>query len=214
MIVLISQLSRSEFQLSQSSLDDVDFLRHAVHLHRQTRCGFVDQIDGFIRQKPIGDVTTGKLSGCNQCRIFDRDAVVSFIALFKSSQDRDRVFDVWLVDINGLKATFEGCVFFNVLAIFIQRRGADAMQLAAGKRWLKQIRCIAAAFSRTGSNDGVKFVNEEYDLSGGGGDFFEHRLESIFEFAAEFCSRDQRSHVQCHDAFIAQALRNVVVNDT
>ena len=59
----------------------------------------------------------------------------------------------------------------------------------------------------------MKFVNEEYDLSGRGSDFFEHCLESIFEFAAEFCSRDQRSHVQCHDAFIAQALRDVIVND-
>ena len=113
-----------------------------------------------------------------------------------------------------MKATLERGVFFDVLAVFIQRRGTDTVQFPASECWFEQVRCVTTAFGRAGSNDGVKFVNEEYDLSGRGSDFFEHCLESIFEFAAEFCSRDQRSHVQCHDAFIAQALRNVVVNDT
>ena len=54
---------------------------------------------------------------------------------------------------------------------------------------------VVPAFGRAGSNDGVKFVNEQHDLSSRSGNFFEHCFESVFEFAAKLCSRDQRTHV-------------------
>ncbi|KKO11474.1 hypothetical protein LCGC14_0019550 [marine sediment metagenome] len=41
------------------------------------------------------------------------------------AQDRDRVFHGWLFRHDGLKASFQGCVFFYVFPIFIQCRGAD-----------------------------------------------------------------------------------------
>ena len=97
---------------------------------------------------------------------------MGFVALLESAEDRDGVFDVWFVNINGLETAFECGVLFDVLAVFVQCGGADAMQFAAGKGRFKQVRGVAAAFGRAGSDDGVKFVDEQYDLSGRSGDFF------------------------------------------
>ncbi len=59
----------------------------------------------------------------------------------------------------------------------------------------------------------VQFVDEENDLAGGGGDFVQHRFQTLLEFAAEFCARNQRAHVQRHQPLVAQAFGHIAIDD-
>ena len=67
-----------------------------------------------------------------------------------------------------LEAAFQGGVFFDVLAIFVERGGADAAQFAAGQGRLEQVGGVAAAFGPAGADDRVQLVDEEDHVAGVG----------------------------------------------
>ena len=92
---------------------------------------------------------------------------MGFVARLEAAEDGDRVFDVRLADEDRLEAPLQGGVFFDVLAIFVERRRADAAQLAAGQGRLQQVGRVAAAFGRAGADDGVQLVDEQDDVAAG-----------------------------------------------
>ena len=128
--------------LHDFALDHVNFGRHGIELYLQTRRRFIDKVDCFIRQKAIADVAMGQNCCRDQRRISDANAVMHFVALFQSAQNRDRVFHARLINEHGLKPAFEGGVFLDVLAVFIERSCADRTQLAPGQHRFEHVRCI------------------------------------------------------------------------
>ena len=68
-----------------------------------------------------------------------------------------------LIDQHRLEAAFEGGVLFDVLAVFVERGGADAVQLAAGQHRLEQVAGVHRPFGLAGADDGVQFVDEQDD---------------------------------------------------
>jgi hypothetical protein len=52
--------------------------------------------------------------------------VVGLIPGLETTQDRDRVLYARLTDEDRLKPPFEGRVFLDVLAVFVERRRPDA----------------------------------------------------------------------------------------
>ena len=91
-----------------------------------------------------------------------------------------------LGDDDRLESAFQGGVFFDVLAVFVQRRRADGAQLAAGEGGLEQIAGVHRAFGLAGADDGVQLVDEENDLPVAAGDFLDDGFEAVLEFAAIF----------------------------
>ena len=70
--------------------------------------------------------------GCsNDRRILDAHPMMNFVALLQSAQDRDRVLHVRFADEDDLEASLQGGVLLDVLAILIERGGADGTQLSA-----------------------------------------------------------------------------------
>ena len=59
----------------------------------------------------------------------------------------------------------------------------------------------------------MQLVDEEDDASVGIFDFLQNRLQTLFEFAAEFRARNQRAHVERDDYLVFQALGNVARDD-
>ncbi len=59
----------------------------------------------------------------------------------------------------------------------------------------------------------MKLVDEHDDLAVGFGDFLEHRLEAVFEFAPELGTGDEGPQVQGHQALVFQAFGHVAVDD-
>jgi len=81
--------------------------------------------------------------------------MVLLVAFAEAAQDADSVLDRRLADEDGLEAPLKRGVLFDMLPVLIQRRGADAVQLAARQHGLKHVRGVHRAFSSARANDGV-----------------------------------------------------------
>ena len=118
-----------------------------------------------------------------------------------------------LIDQHRLEAAFQGGVLLDVLAVLVERGGADAVQLAAGQHRLEQVAGVHRAFGLAGADDGVQLVDEQDDRALRLLHFLEHRLEPLLELAAELGPGDQGAHVQGDDALVLQPLRHVAADD-
>ena len=87
----------------------------------------------------------------------------SFVALAQAAQDRDRVLDARLIDQDRLEAPLERGVLFDVLAVLVERRRADHVQLAARQHRLEQVAGVHRAFGPARADDVVQLVDEEHD---------------------------------------------------
>ena len=124
-----------------------------------------------------------------------------------------RVLDGRLADHDRLEAALERGVLFDVLAILVERRRADAVQLAAREHRLEHVRGVHRAFGRAGADDGVQLVDEQDDLPVGVGDFLEDGFEALFELAAILGAGHQRAEVERHDALVFEAFGHVAAHD-
>ena len=129
---------------------------------------------------------------------------MQLVLLLEAAQDRDGVLDRRLVDEDRLEAAGQRGILLDVLAVFVERGGADAMQLAAGQRRLQQVRGVHRAVRLAGADQRVHLVDEQDDVAVGGGDFGQHRLQPLLELAAIFRAGDQRAHVERHQLLVLQ----------
>ena len=127
-------------------------------------------------------------------------------------QDQDRLVDGRRLDLHRLEAAFERGVLLDVLAVFVERGRADALQLAAAKRGLDDVGGVHRAFGGTGADDGVQLVDEEDDVLRAA-DLVHHGLDALLELAAVFRARDHQGEVEGDDLLVAQEFRHVAVGD-
>ena len=202
-----------DFQLHDTPLDFVDFLRHRIDLDAQTRGRLVDQVDGFIRQKAVADVAIRQRGRSDHGPVGDAHAVVRFVAFLEATENRDRAFHAGLTHEHRLKATFQRRVFLDMQAILIERGRTDHTQFAARQHGLEHVARIHAAFCLAGTYQRVQFVDEDDVQSFGGGDLLHHGLETLFELAAELRASDQCAEIERHQLLVAQPLGHVAADD-
>jgi hypothetical protein len=184
-----------------------------IDFRAQLRGRFVDEIDRLVRQEAIRDVAVRKRRRSDQRGILDAHAVMDFVAVAQTAQDRNRVFDARLIDEYRLEAAFERRIFFDVLPILVERRRTDEMQFATREHGLEKVTRVHRAFGFSRTDDVVQFVDEEQHGTLGRENVFEHGLEALFEFAAKLRARDERAHVERDDALVFERLRNVAAHD-
>ncbi len=117
-VVLFLQGLALDLQLDDAAVELVDLLR----LH---------QVDRLVRQEAVGDVAVRQGRRRDQRAVGDPDPVVHLVFFLDAAQDRDRVLDRRLGDEDRLKPPGQRRVLLDLLAVFVQGRGADAMQLTA-----------------------------------------------------------------------------------
>ncbi len=191
-----------------SSSSGLEFDRHA-----HAAGGLVDQVDRLVGQEAVGDVAVGEGGGGDDGAVGDAHAVVHLVLLLQPTEDRDGVLDRWLADEHRLEAAGQRRVLLDVLAVLVERGGADAMQFAAGQRGLQQIGGVHRPFGLAGADQGVHLVDEQDDRALGRGHLVQHRLQPLLELAAVLRAGDQRAHVEGHQLLVFQALRHVAVDD-
>ena len=118
-----------------------------------------------------------------------------------------------LVHQHRLEAALQGGVLLDVLAVLVERGGADAVQLAARQHGLEQVAGVHGAFGLARAHHGVQLVDEQDDLARRFLHLLQHRLEALLEFAAVLGAGDQRAHVERHDALVLEPLRHVAAHD-
>ena len=191
----------------------VELERRGVDLHPQPRGRLVDEVDRLVGQEPVGDVAVREHGGRDERGVADPDAVVRLVALLQAAQDRDRVRHRRLADEDRLEAPLERRVLLDVLAVLVERRRADAAQLAAREHRLEQVRRVDGALGRARADDRVQLVDEEDDLALGVRDLREHGLQPLLELAAVLRAGEQRADVERPDALALQALGHVAGDD-
>ena len=138
---------------------------------------------------------------------------MQLVLFFEATQDGDGVLNRGLRHEDRLKAAGECRVLLDVLAIFVERGGADAMELASGERGLQQVRGVHGAVGLAGADQRMHLVDEQDDLAVRGLDLGEHGLQPLLELAAIFGARDQRAEVERQHLLVLQALRHVAIDD-
>ena len=138
---------------------------------------------------------------------------MQLVFLLQPAQDGDGVLDRGLRHEDRLEAAGEGRVLLHVLAIFVERGGADAMKLAAGERGLQQVRGVHGAVALAGADQRMHLVDEQDDLAVRGLDLREHGLQPLLELAAIFGAGDQRAEIERQNLLVLQALGHVAVDD-
>ena len=143
----------SIWSCSQLALHGVDLGRHAVDLHLDLRRRLVDEVDRLVGQEAVGDVAIRERRRGDERGVLDADAVVDLVALLQPAQDRDRVLDRGLRDEHRLEAPLERGVLLDALPVLVERRRADAAQLAARERGLEHVRRVHRALGGAGADD-------------------------------------------------------------
>ena len=204
LVGLLLQRLALDLQLDDAAVELVERLRLGIDLHAEPRGGLVHEVDRLVGQEAVGDVAVGERRGGDDRRIGDAHAVVHLVLLLEAAQDGDGVLHRRLGDEDRLEAAGERGVLLDVLAVFVERGGADAVQLAARERRLQEVRGVHRAVRLAGADQGVHLVDEEDDLAFRRGDLGEHGLQPLLELAAIFRAGDQRAHVERHQLLVLQ----------
>ena len=173
----------------------------------------VDEVDGLVRQLPVGDVAMRKPCCGNDGRIGDVHRVVQFVALLEAAQDRHGVLHVRLVHLDFLEAALESRVLLDVQAILVERGRADAVQFAPSEGGLEHVAGVQGTLRLASAHHRVQFVDEQDDAALLLAEFVQHGLQAFLELPPELGAGDQRAHVEGKDALALQPLRHLAVQD-
>ena len=212
-VLLLGERRQLDLELHRAALELVDLLGQRVDLDAQPAGRLVDEVDRLVGQEAVGDVAVAERRGGDRRGVLDADAVMDLVALLQAAEDRDRVLDGRLADHDRLEAALERGVLLDVLAVLVERRGADGAQLAAGEHRLEQVRGVDGALRGARADDRVQLVEEQHDLAAGVLDLLEHGLQALLELAAVLRAGEQRADVERDDAAVAQRLGDVAGDD-
>ncbi len=113
----------------------------------------------------------------------------------------------------GLEAARQGGVLFDIFAVFIQRGGADAMQLAARQGRLEQVGSVHRPIRLAGAHQGMHLVDKKDDVPVCRSDFVEDGFQPLLEVAAELGAGDPGAMSERHQLLVAQAFGHVAIDD-
>ena len=139
--------------------------------------------------------------------------MVGLVFLLQPAQDGNSILHARLSRVHLLEPALQRRILFDIFPIFVQRRGADAVQFAARQSRLEHVGSIHGPFGRAGTDQGVQFVDEEDDFTLRLHHFLDNRLQPVLEFAAVFGAGNERAHIQRDQALFLQAFRHVAGDD-
>ena len=178
----------------------------------QPGAGLVDQVDRLVRQEPVGDVAVGQRRRRDQRLVGDRHAVVRLVAVAQALEHLDGVRDRGLGDLDRLEPALERGVLLEVLAVLVERGGADGLQLTAGQHRLEDAGRVDRALGGTGTDEGVDLVDEQHDVAAGA-DLLEHLLQALLEVTAVARTGDEGAEVEGVDLLVLERLGHVAADD-
>jgi hypothetical protein len=138
--------------------------------------------------------------------------VVGLVAVAQALEDLDGVRERRLGDLDRLEAALERGVLLDVLAVLVEGRRADGLQLAAGQHRLEDRRRVDGALGGTRTDEGVDLVDEDDDVAAGA-DLLEHLLEALLEVTAVAAAGDERAEVEGVELLVLERLGHGAADD-
>ena len=151
----------------------------------------------------------GEGSGSDQGRVRNLHAVEDLVAFLQTTENGNGILHRRLVNHDRLEPALQGRVLFDILAVLIQRGGADAVELTPCKHGFEHVSRIHGSIRLACAHDQVQLIDEQNDLSLALADFLQHGFETFFKFAPVFGSGHQSAHIQGENLLILQAFRHV-----
>ena len=138
--------------------------------------------------------------------------MVLLVAVAQALEDLHGLLGRRLVDADLLEAALQRGVALEVLAVLVERRRADRLQLAAGQRRLEDRGGVDRALGGAGADEVVELVDEQDDVAALG-DLLHHLLEALLELAAVLRAGDQGGQVERVDLLVLEQLGHLAVGD-
>ncbi len=136
-----------------------------------------------------------------------------FVSVAEPPEDADGVLHVRRLYHHGLEPPLERGILLDVPPVLVQRRRADAVQLAPRERRLEHVGSVDGAFGGPCAHEGMELVDEEDDGPLGGGYLLQDGLEPLLELSAVLGAGHQGSHVEGEDPPVPEVLGHVALGD-
>ena len=136
------------------------------------------------------------------------------ISLLQSTKDGNGIFHCRLIYHNRLETTGKCCILLNILAVLIQSCGTDTVQLTSGKHRLQHISCIHGTICLTGTDDQMKLIDEQNDLSFALLHFLKYCFQTFLKLTTILGTCNQCSHIQGKNLLVLQAFRYIPCHNT
>ena len=115
-------------------------------------------------------------------------------------------------DLDGRKATLEGCVLLDILAVLVKSRGADGLELTAREHRLEDARGVDRTFGRTCADQRVQLIDEQDDVAARA-DLLEHLLQALLEITAVAAAGDESTEVKGVELLVLEGLGHLALDD-
>ena len=169
-------------------------------------CRLIEQVDGLVRQEAVVYIPHGELVGRAHRPGGEPDAVVPFKRCAHTAQHLHRLLAVGLADLHRLEAPFERGVLFDVPPVFLRRRRADYLHLAAAERGLEDVCRVYRALGAARADDRVQLVYKEDDVTRAA-HIAQHGLHALLKIPAVLCPCEHRRDIQRHYALVFKLCR-------
>ena len=146
--------------------------------------------------------------------VCDLYSVKYLITLLQSTKNGNGILHSRLINHNRLETTFQSSILFNILTILVQGGCSDTVKFPSCKHWLQHISRIHGAVCFSCSDDQMKLVNKENNVSLALFHFLQNCLQTFLKLASVLGSCYKRAHVQSKNLFVFQSFRNVSGNDS
>ena len=133
---LLFQGGLFDLVLDDLPLDHIQLGGHGVNLRADEGAGLVDEVDGLVREEPVGDIPVGQGGRGDDGAVLDFHPVEDLIPLFQTSKDGNGVLHRGFAHHHRLEPPLQGGVLFNVLPVLVEGGGADAVELSPGQHGL------------------------------------------------------------------------------
>ena len=187
-------------------------MRRRIDLHADAGRRFVHDVDGLVRQVAVGNVPCRQFDRSLYSFVGDACLVEGFVTVAQAEEDSHGVVFRRFADQDGLEATGQGGIFFKVFLIFVDSRGADALQIATGQGRFEDVGRIHGTFDGTSPDELMDFVDEEDDrvvLF----DCVEDALDPFFKFTTVLGTGDDTGQIEGENALVQQAVGHIASDD-
>jgi hypothetical protein len=211
--LVLRDLRAFDLELHDPPAQPIEVGRQGVQLDLEGARRLVDEIDGLVREEPIGDVSIGEAGGGDDRLVRDLHPVVDLVLLLEAPEDRDGVLEARLAYVHGLETALQRAVLLDSFAVLGERRRPNHPEFSAREHGLEDVPGVDGALGPARADDRVELVDEEDDASLGRLHLLQHSLEALLELPAVCGPGDKRAHGDADDAAVLEGLGHVSGDD-